>query len=343
MQEQQRREADRAARGTSTRPRVLLVNPVPAHILQQIQAACDVQQHAGRGRPSRDEIVAALPDVAGIMTSNQVAIDNDLIAANPQLRVLSNNGVGYDNVDVPFATAHGLLVCNTPNVLNDAVADLTMAFILALSRRLLDAHGHVASGAWSGGRLFPLGFDLKDKTLGLLGFGRIGHGVAARARVFGLNVVYYDPVRDYAAEAAGHVIYAERDDLLRSADLVSVHVFLDASTRRSMGEQEFELMKPSAYLINTSRGPVVDQQALVAALRSGRIAGAALDVFETEPIPAGDPLLSAPNVLLAPHMASGTAETRMAMVELAARNLVAGVTGGTPEAMVNPEVLHSHA
>ena len=318
-------------------PPVYLAAGLPAHVRAAIDAACTVVAE-DTGRPSRERLAEVLPRVLGALVSNQIRIDNDLIAANPQLRVLSNFGVGYDNVDIPFATAHGLLVCNTPEVLNEAVADLTFGLMLGLMRRVHEGHSFVAGGRWSAGAVLPLGHDLQGKLLGLLGFGRIGHAVAKRAAPFGLKVGYFDPVRDPEAERAGLAQFMERDDLLRQSDILSVHVFLDETTRKLVGAKEFAQMKPTAYFINTSRGPVVDQSALVEALRAGTIAGAALDVFEREPLAADDPLLSLQNVLLAPHMASGTEETRMAMAALAGRNLIAGVTGQSPEAMVNPEV-----
>jgi glyoxylate reductase len=278
-----------------------------------------------------------LPAVAGILTSNQVLIDNQLIDAAPGLKVVSNFGVGYDNVDIPHATKRGLLVCNTPVVLNDAVADLTIGFVIMLARGLLGSDRYTKSGDWQRLGSPPLGRDLQGATLGILGLGRIGHVVAGRAAAFGMRVTYFDPIRDAAAEAAGLATFRERDDLLREADFVTVHVFLDETTHHHIGPREFGLMKSSASLINTSRGPVIDQHALIEALRSGMIAGAALDVFETEPVDASDPILSCPNLIATPHIASAAENTRLAMAELSARNLLAVLTGGVPEAMVNPE------
>jgi lactate dehydrogenase-like 2-hydroxyacid dehydrogenase len=325
--------------GDSGRPRILLATPIYDHVREQIEAACEVVRLEAGGRPSRDDLARVLPGVVGMLTSNQVKVDNDLIRDNPQLRVVSNYGVGYDNVDIPFATEQGLLVCHTREVLNDAVADLAYGFIIALAKRIVDAHGWTAQGSWGRQPPLPFGTDLRGKTLGILGFGRIGHAVARRAGVFGLRVVYYDPIRDPKAEDEGLASYGERDDVIREADFLSAHVFLDETTRGHIGQREFSLMKPSAFFINTSRGPVVNQAALIEALKDGTIAGAALDVFEVEPIPADDPIFSAPNLLMAPHMATATHETRQAMCELAGRNLIAAVTGGTPEAMVNPEAL----
>ena len=322
-----------------TRPRVFLTIPLIPSARAILDAACEVVQYSGTGRIPRDELLPALQDVDGVLTSNQVRLDNDLLDACPRLRVISNNGVGYDNVDIPYATSKGVLVCNTPGVLTDAVADLTYGFMINLARGITAADRYVRDRRWGKEPPLPLGVDLRGKTLGILGLGRIGSAVARRAPVFGLRVVYYDPVRNEPLEEAGLVEYRARDDVLRAPDFLSVHVFLDPATHRHIGAAEFALMKRGAFVINTSRGLVVNQADLVTALSSGRIAGAALDVFELEPPDPTDPLLDQPNVILAPHIGSATAETRQAMAELAARNLVAALTGGTPACMVNPEAL----
>ena len=321
-----------------SKPRILLLSPVPDHVRAMIQEACEIVTLPTGGRPTRDELATVLPTVDGILTSNQVRIDNALLDACPNLRVVANNGVGYDNVDIPYATGKGVLVCNTPGVLNGAVADLTFALLLDLARHIPANEQHVRSGGW---RSAPgrLGVDVRGKTLGIIGLGRIGHVVARTAQGFDLRVIYYDPVRDPQAEASGLAGYRERDDVFRGADFLTVHCYLDETTRHHIGVREFQLMKRTAYFINTSRGPVVDQGALVEALRTGAIAGAGLDVMEEEPLDPTDPLCSAPNVILLPHIGSATVETRLAMIELAARNLVAAVSGGTPEAMVNPDAL----
>jgi glyoxylate reductase len=320
-----------------TKPRAFLATRVPDQVRQLLDDALDLQVYDGPGRPSRELLEQVLPTVPGILTSNGVKIDNALIDAAPNLRVISNFGVGYDNVDIPYATEHGVLVCNTPGVLSDAVADLTFGFMIDLARGVLQSDRHVREGRWSRGEAMPLGRDLRGATLGILGLGRIGHVVAYRAEAFAMNTVYYDPVRDPIAEESGLVTYLERDEVLRQADFLTVHVFLDPTTRQHIGAREFGLMKPTAYLINTSRGGVIDQAALTEALRSHQIAGAAVDVLEQEPPNPDDPLLKLDNVILAPHIGSATTETREAMAALSARNLIAALTDGTPEAMVNPE------
>lgn len=321
-----------------SKPPAFLATTVPAHVRAMLEEALDLRVYEGpRRRCPREVLEQVLPTVNGVLTSNQVMIDHGLIDAAPNLLVVSNFGVGYDNVDIPYATAHGLLVCNTPDVLNDAVCDLTMGFIIDLARGITAAHEHVTSGRWSQGETPPLGRDLRGATLGILGLGRIGHVVAYRASAFGMRVIYYDPVRDPLAEDNGLAAYRERDEVFRESDFVTCHTFLDSSTHRHISAREFSFMKPSAYLINTSRGPVVDQAALIEALKNGTIAGAALDVIEKEPPDPDDPILSAPNVILAPHIGSATVETRQAMAERAARNLIAVLSGRAPEAVVNPE------
>jgi lactate dehydrogenase-like 2-hydroxyacid dehydrogenase len=321
-----------------SKPRILLTIPVPDHVRAMIDDACEVVTVPGGGRPTRAQLAEMLPAVDGILTSNQVKIDDELIDACPNLKVIANNGVGYDNVNIPHATEKGVLVCNTPGVLNGAVADLTFALLLDLARHVPHNEHHVRTGGWRTGP-GRVGVDVRGKTLGIIGLGRIGHVVARTARGFDMKVIYYDPVRDPEAEASGLATYRERDDVFREADFLTVHCFLDETTRHHISTREFKLMKPTAYLINTSRGPVIDQDALVEALKAGEIAGAGLDVMEVEPLDPEHALCSAPNAILLPHVGSGTTETRLAMVELAARNLIAAVTGRAPEAMVNPEVL----
>ncbi len=324
------------------KPKAALATTVPEHVRAMLDEALDLTAYSGPGRAPREWLAQVLPAVPGVLTSNQVKIDNALIDACPNLQVVSNFGVGYDNVDIPYATSRGLLVCNTPGVLSDAVADLTFGFIIGLARGIIGADQHTKAGEWSRGRVPPVGLDLQNATLGILGLGRIGHIVAYRAQAFGMRTIYYDPVRDPIAEENGLATYCERDELLRQSDFVTVHVFLDESTRQHIGRREFDLMKRTAYFINTSRGPVVDQAALVEALRAGTIAGAALDVFEKEPVDAGDPVLKLPNAITTPHIASAARETRVAMAELSARNLIAALRGETPEAMVNPEARLVH-
>jgi lactate dehydrogenase-like 2-hydroxyacid dehydrogenase len=319
------------------KPKVYLGLPVPDDVVQRIEAECDVIPFGERGKPAKPDLLAALADVDGVLSHTRVPFDTEVFAAAPNLRVVSNFGVGYDNVDVPAATEHGVLVCNTPGVLSDAVADLTLGLIIALARNIVVTERLVHEGQWGrGGGM--LGLDLKGKQLGLIGFGRIGRAVARRAQAFGMSVCFHDQFEE-PGEGFGYCAYASFDDLLRESDFVSLHVNLSAETTKLIGARALGLMRPTAYLINTSRGGVVDQAALTQALRDGQIAGAALDVLEREPPAEGEPILEAPNVVLVPHIGSATRETRRAMLDLAVDNLLAALRGDMPQCVVNPEAL----
>lgn len=273
----------------------------------------------------------------GILCTMLSPIKEPLFAAFPNLRVVSNMAVGYDNIDVPAATRAGVAVCNTPGVLDAAVADLTMGIVLSLARKLVANDRFVRDGSWTKGGA-PLASDLAGKTIGLLGMGRIGRLVAKRAQAFDMNVIYHNRRQDAEAEKAGLASYVDRDTLFRQSDYVSVHVPLGDETRKSVGEREFSLMKPTAYFLNTSRGGVVDEEALIAVLKAGKIAGAGLDVMVKEPLDPASPLTSLPNVVLQPHAGSATVETRRAMIELAVDNLINAVSLRKPKAMVNEDL-----
>jgi glyoxylate reductase len=285
-------------------------------------------------------IATALASAEGVLVSQAIPFTAGLLDGCPRLRAISKVGVGYDKIDVVAATARRILVCNTPGVLSGAVADHTFALLLALTRRLRENEAHVRTGAWTKGAGL-LGHDIRGKTIGIIGFGGIGRAVAKTARGFDMKAVYFQRTRRDEAESSGLASFRERDDLLREADIVSVHCALTPETRRSIGERELNLMKPSSYFVNLSRGAVVDQAALVRALESGRIAGAALDVTDPEPLDPADPLCHLPNVVITPHIGSGTVETRRAMHELAVNNLLQAMAGETPRAAVNPQVLQA--
>jgi glyoxylate reductase len=316
---------------------VYLAIPPPDDVLARIRAECDVIMFGERGAPTKPDLLSALRDVDGVLSTTRVPFDEEVFDAAPKLRVVSNFGVGYDNVDVDAATRHGVLVCNTPGVLSDAVADLTMGIIIALARRLVESANLAKEGQWVRG-MAQLGVDLKDKTLGIIGLGRIGRAVAYRSRVFGMDVLFHDQFRDPGADVE-FCRYAELDELLRTSDFVTLHVNLSDETRKLISARELALMKPTAFLINTSRGGVVDQAALTNALREKKIAGAALDVLEREPPAEDDPILQLPNALILPHIGSATRETRMAMLNLAVDNLLAALRGARPSSVANPEAL----
>ncbi|MGW0733939.1 2-hydroxyacid dehydrogenase [Streptomyces sp. NPDC002851] len=298
------------------------------HVPDRKLSAEDLRLHCASG--SFDVVVAQLTD-----TFDQAALEN------AQIKGISNYAVGHDNVDVPTATRRGILVGNTPGVLTDATADLAMLLILATARRCVEADGFLRAGLYQGWQPeLLLGQDVSGATLGLVGFGRIARATARRALGFGMTVRYTvrgGPVpAEQLGDLAGKVQYADRDDLVRTSDFLSLHVPLTDETHHLVDAETLRAMKPTACLINTSRGPVVDEAALVAALRSGEIAGAGLDVYEDEPALA-DGLAKLPNTTLLPHVGSATRSVRSTMAELCADNAVAMARGQVPPHLVNPE------
>jgi glyoxylate reductase len=259
--------------------------------------------------------------------------------AAPKLKVISNMAVGYDNIDVEEATRRGIIVGNTPGVLTDTTADFAFALLMATARRIPEACRYVHAGRWKtwGPKLF-LGWDIHGATLGLVGLGRIGSGVARRATGFGMRILYYDVVRREDLEEELGLEFVDFEMLLEQSDFVSLHVPLTTETYYLISTEQFRVMKPTAILINTSRGPIVDPQALYEALKSGQIAACGLDVTEPEPIPRDDPLLTLDNCVIVPHIASASIATRTKMAAMAAENLIAGLKGEMPPHPVNPEV-----
>ena len=255
------------------------------------------------------------------------------------VRILANVAVGYDNIDVPAATRKGILVTNTPDVLTDTTADLAFALLLAAARRIVEGHHYVHSGKWRRWAVdLMVGHDVHHRTLGIFGLGRIGRAVARRARGFSMRVVYHDPVR--ASESVERDLdaeYVSRDRLLEESDFISLHVPLSDSTRKLIGAEELRKMKRTAILVNTTRGPVVDEAALAEALSEGVIAGAGLDVFEREP-EVHPALLNLDNAVLAPHIGSASIETRLKMCMMAAENAVAALQGRRPPNLLNTEL-----
>jgi glyoxylate reductase len=316
---------------------VLLVSaPLPPHLRQKL-VEFELAEFAAEERPERKFPAETLDRVRGILSTVVTPVDSDLIGSLPSLAVISNFGVGYDNIAVTAASARGVIVCNTPGVLDDAVADLALTLMLCLSRGVLAADAWVRQGRWLREGPFELTHDPAGKTLGLLGMGRIGRVLARKARIFDLEVIYHNRRRSESNEANGLARYVGREELFRQADFLSVHLPLGPETRCSIGARDFALMKPCACFINTARGALVDEVALVAALRQGRIAGAGLDVMEQEPLDPANPLCHLPNVLLQPHAGSATVETRRAMIDLTVQNLLDVLSGQRPRAMVNPE------
>ena len=313
---------------TPDRPRVLVSLPLSDDQLAPL-ADYEIIRRTAAGPIQHKELMEMIAGAAGHLGSAVLAIPNEVIDAAPRLRVISNFGVGFDNVDLSYARQRGIDVCNTPGVLSDAVADLTLGLILQLARGLGEAQAMVRQGRWvKGAHPLPLGSDLKEKTLTILGMGRIGVEVARRAQAFGMRVLFYD-LRGDCEAPPGADCAPTLDDALREADFLSLHTNLTPDSYHLIGAPQLAAMKPTAYLLNTARGPIVDQQALYEALKEGLIAGAALDVLEVEPPPDDEPLLTLPNVIISPHIGSATVETRDAMARLAVQNL-ADVLAGRP-------------
>jgi glyoxylate reductase len=289
---------------------------------------------------SRTVFLQEVQEVDALLCMVTERIDEELLTHAPRLKVVANMAVGYDNVDVPALTRWGILLTNTPGVLTETTADLAFTLILGVARRIGEAERIVREGRWRSWSPFSfLGRDVHHATLGILGLGRIGMEVAKRAKGFDMHVLYTNRGRNREAEERLGCIPVELPILLRESDFLIVLIPLTPDTRHLLSTPQFKLMKPSAFLINAARGPIVDQRALYAALRDGLIAGAALDVTDPEPIPLGDPLLSLDNCLILPHIGSASVATRTRMATLAAENIVAFLSGHRPPTPVNPEIL----
>jgi glyoxylate reductase len=321
---------------------IVVTRRIPEPALELLRAAGEVWLSPHDRPLTRDELHEAVTGADAVITLLHDPVDAALLdAAGPQLKCIANVAVGYDNVDVAAATERGVVVTNTPGVLTDSTADLAMALILMVTRRLGEGERLIRSGEpWSWHMFFLLGSSLAGKTLGVIGLGAIGQATARRARAFGMEIVYAGP-RRASEETEAELGSARRlplMQLLASADVVTLHTPLTPETRHLIDSTALRQMRSDAYLVNTSRGPIVDEAALVKALRDHRIAGAALDVFENEP-EVHPALLERDNVVLIPHLGSATIETRTAMAVLAADNALAVLRGEKPPTAVNPEVL----
>jgi glyoxylate reductase len=296
------------------------------------------------GRPgeqiSRGELLKRVADKEGLICLLTEKVDEEVLAAAPKLRIAATVSVGFDNIDVAACTKHKVVATNTPGVLDDTTADFAWTLLMAIARRVLEGDEWMRSGTWPGWDLDQLlGGDVWGKTLGIMGFGRIGRGVARRAQGFQMRVLYSDAVRAPAdVEKDLRAEFVDRDRLFRESDFISLHVPLLPDTRHLISKENLDKMKPTAYLINTSRGPVVDEAALAEALERKKIAGAALDVFEAEP-KANPALLGRKNVILTPHIASASIETRTKMAVMAANNVVACFEGKRPPDALNADAL----
>jgi len=322
-------------------PRLVVTRRIPEPAIELLREGGDLWVSEDDRPLERDELHEAVRGATAVVTLLHDRVDAGFLdAAGPQLRCVANVAVGYDNVDVPAATSRGVLVTNTPAVLTEATADLTFGLILMVTRRLGEGERVIRSRTpWAWHMFYMLGTGLQEKTLGIVGLGAIGQAVARRARAFGMRIAYADSRRaDAGLEAELDAVQVPLDELLSTSDVVSIHCPLLEETRHLIDAERLRLMKPTAFLVNTARGPIVDEAALAEALRNGRIAGAALDVFEGEPeVHPG--LLELDNAALVPHLGSATLETRTAMAVLAARNALAASRGEPPLTPVNPELL----
>ncbi len=321
------------------KPKVFVTRLIPDEGLARLRETAEVQVWEEELPPPYDVLRKEVREVDGLLSLLTDKIDAALMDSNPRLKVVSNMAVGFDNIDIPAATARGIPIGNTPGVLTDTTADFAFTLLMAAARRVPEAIDYVRAGKWKtwGPKLFT-GQDIHGATLGIIGFGRIGQGMAKRASGFDMRVLYYDIYRREDLEKSMGVSYVDIDTLLRESDFVTIHTDLNEQTRHMMNASAFAKMKRTAILINAARGPMVDHNALHDALRQGKIAGAALDVTEPEPIPIDSPLLELPNCLIVPHIASASVATRAKMAEMAAANVLAGLRGERLPNCVNPQV-----
>ena len=324
-----------------TLPKVFVSRVIPDEGLNPIREACRATVWEDELPPPRDALLRSIEGCDGILTLLTDRVDDEFLErAGSQLKVVSNFAVGFDNVDVPACTTRGIPVGNTPGVLTETTADLAWTLLMAAARRVAEGDRYVRAGRWkTWGPMLLMGPDVHGSTLGIVGFGRIGQAMAKRAQGFGIRVLYHDLSRaDPAIEQELGATYLPLEELLPRCDFVSLHVNLSPQTQGLLNAERLRWMRPSAILVNTSRGPVVDSMALVDALRGGVIAGAGLDVTDPEPLPADHPLLTLDNCLVVPHIASASRATRGKMASMAAANLLAGVRGEHLPTPVNPEV-----
>ena len=322
------------------KPKVFATHPLFEAPRKLLDEHCEVDYWREAGRPPRDELLKRVADKDALICLLTEKINDELLDRVPKLRIVSNVAVGFDNIDVAACTRRKIVATNTPGVLDETTADFAWTLLMAIARRLLEGDQLTRSGQWPGWNLDQLcGADVWGKTLGLVGFGRIGKAVARRASGFLMKVIYTDAIRAPGeVEKQLNVEYRALDQLLAEADFISVHVPLLPETRHLLSGPQFEKMKRTAYIINTSRGPVIDEAALVAALEGKKLAGAALDVYENEPkVHPG--LMKRGDVILAPHIASASIETRTMMAVMAAENVIALFNGKRPPNALNPEVL----
>lgn len=323
------------------KPKVYITRDLPERGLKKIKEHFDAEVWPEYAPPPKKVIVDKVATVDALVSLLSDKIDPEVFKAAPKLKIVSQLAVGFDNIDIAEATRRGIYVTNTPEVLTDTTADFAWALLMAIARRVAEADKYVRTGKWKVGwhPAMLSGRDIYGATIGIIGAGRIGYAVAKRAKGFDMRVLFYDVIPRPEMEKDFGAKKVDLDTLLRESDFVSVHVPLMKETHHLVNAQKLSLMKKTAYLINNSRGPVVDEKALYEALRKEQIAGAGLDVFEQEPTPVDNPLLKLDNVVVAPHISSASLETRAKMSEMVAENLVAFFEGKRPPNLVNSDVI----
>lgn len=317
------------------KPRVLLTHPLLPEVMDCLEKEVELELATSEALLPREELLARISDKQGLLCFLTDQIDREVIDRAPELKIIANCAVGVNNIDLKYARSRGILVTNTPDVLTEATADLTLALILATARRLVEADRFCRQGKFLGWQIdLFLGQELTGRVLGIIGFGRIGRAVARRARAFNLKIIYHDPQRaDILLERELGAEFCSLEELFQRADIISIHAPLTPQTHHLISRKEFSMMKNTAILINTARGPILDEKALVEALKNGKIQAAGLDVYENEPSIEPE-LLSMDNVVLLPHIGSATFETRRKMCLAAVKNLLQGLRGERPENLV---------
>lgn len=321
------------------KPKIFLTRELPPDSMAMLRAQSVLTMNNDDRCLEKDEIIAGVREVDGLLCLLTDTIDDEILAANPNLKVVANFAVGFNNIDVAAATKRRIPVTNTPGVLTETTADMAFALLMAAARRVAEGDRFVRTRAWQGwGPLQFLGADVTAATLGLVGLGRIGRAMISRAKGFDMRVIYWNRTRlSPDEEASLGITYCEMDGLLQESDFVSLHVALNDETRHLIGPQQLSLMKSTACIVNTARGPVIDEKALVEALQGGTIAAAGLDVYEQEPQLEPE-LYDLPNAVIVPHLGSATIGTRTKMGNMAAENCLAACRGERPPNLVNPEI-----
>lgn len=323
------------------KPYVFITRKLPKETLTALTEVAEVSMWDDEIEPvPRERLLEEASQADGILTMLSDKVDEQLLENAPNLKVVANLAVGFDNINVELATSKGIIVCNTPDVLTDTTADLTFALLMATARRIVEAAEYIKDGKWKNwGPLLLAGADIHHKTIGIIGMGRIGQTVAKRATGFDMNILYHNRTRKEDAEKELGATYKSFDEIIKESDFIVCLAPLTAETRGIFNEEAFKKMKKTAIFVNASRGDVVDEKALFDALTKGEIAAAGLDVFCNEPISADHPLLALSNVVAIPHIGSASVETRVVMARLASRNIKNALENKRPEAIVNEEVL----